>query len=101
MSTLTHTTPHPQAGETVTVQFAGGRHPQLPPGEYQYRIEDWWDHLTGGSWTRAQGNPAALMYAIRAIVGGLPGDDEVVYGKIGNYGHLVHVSEIQATTEDA
>jgi hypothetical protein len=25
---------------------------------------------------------------------GLPFDDEVVYGKLGGFGHLVHVSEL-------
>jgi hypothetical protein len=40
----------------------------------------------------ADGNPAALNYAARGV--GLPIDDEVVYGKIGAFGHLVHTKEI-------
>ena len=78
-----HTESHPQAGQTVT----------LKTGE-EYRLEDWWDKLTGSSWMYAVGNPAAMNYAMRAL--DLPIDDEVVYGKIGVYGHLVHVSEIQS-----
>ena len=64
-------------------------------GGTEYRVEDFWDHLTGGSWMNADGNPAALHYAMRAGMTGLPVDDEVLYGKIGNLGHLVHVSEVQ------
>lgn len=60
-----------------------------------YRIEDWWDKLTGKSWMYSDGNPAALKYAMRSgLYAQLPIDDEVVYGKIGNFGHLVHVSEL-------
>jgi hypothetical protein len=86
----THNEPHPQAGETVTIQsghFAGE----------EYWIEDWWDHLTGGSWGDADGNPACIKYAIRAGAAGLPTDDEVVYGKIGPFGELIHASELAPT----
>jgi hypothetical protein len=41
----------------------------------------------------ATGNPAALNYAMRAGTIGLPVDNEVVYGKIGYLGYLVHTSE--------
>jgi hypothetical protein len=65
-----------------------------------YRLEDWWDKITGKSWGDCDGNPACLLYALRT--GMLPLDnaahsldDEVVYGKIGNVGHLVHVSELE------
>lgn len=78
---------HPLAGETVTIQ----------KGKYkgcEYRVEDYWDKLTGGSWGCAQGNPACLMYAARTIGTDIPMDDEVLYGKIGLLGHLVHVSEL-------
>jgi len=62
----------------------------------EYRVEDYWHVLTGGSWQFADGNPAALQYAIRAAANNLPIDNEVLYGKIGGLGHLVHVSEIEA-----
>lgn len=90
-----HTEAHPQAGQTVTIKLVG--HPQLVNDEYEYRIEDWWDRLTGSSWMHAStiGNPAAYMYAMRNTTSGLPADDDVVYGKIGQFGHLVHISEIQ------
>lgn len=81
-----HTERFEKAGQTVTLTsgpFAGT----------EYRIEDYWDRLTGGSWMTADGNPAALQYAMHALGGHtVPLDDEVLYGKIGPFGHLVHVS---------
>ena len=82
-----HNQPHELAGKTVTIktgQYAGA----------QYRIEDYWDRLGQGSWGDGVGNPACLQYAIRSTQDGLPYDDEVLYGKIGPFGHLVHVSEL-------
>jgi hypothetical protein len=67
-----------------------------------YRVEDWWDRVSGGSWMDAVGNPACLGYAIRASVAGLPTDDEVLYGHTPDgLGHLVHISEIAATASEA
>jgi hypothetical protein len=80
---MAHSSAHPQAGQTVT----------LTSGE-TYEVEDWWDRVSGGSWMDADGNLAAMKYAVRSGIAGLPLDDEVVYGKIGWAGHLVHVSEI-------
>jgi hypothetical protein len=64
-------------------------------GGQQFRIEDWWDHMTGASWTEASGVPAALQYAVRALTKGLPANDDVVYGKVGPLGYLLHVSEVE------
>lgn len=63
-------------------------------------IEDWWDRVYGKSWMFEQGNPACLQYAIRTGLQEhrVPSDDEVIYGKIGNLGHLVHVSELSDAT---
>jgi hypothetical protein len=77
-----HTDVHPLAGQTVT----------LTTGD-EYRLEDWWDHLTGKSWQDSQ-QIAAWNYASMAVTNNLPLDDEVVYGKIGALGYLVHVSQI-------
>ena len=84
---MLHTTPYEKAGTTV----------KITKGEFEghaYRIEDWWDRVSGGSWMFAEGNPACLEYAVRSGFGGLPTDDEVLYGKIGGLGKLIHVSEI-------
>lgn len=95
---MKHDAPHATAGQTVTLRddFKGtAADPQ--PGT-QFRVEDYWDRITGGSWMDAEGNPAALKYAMRSgLEAHLPLDDEVVYGKDENgYGHLVHVSEIKS-----
>jgi hypothetical protein len=87
-----HDDKHPLAGKTVKVMTT--RHVQIGDGPHEYRLEDWWDHLTGSSWMDTEGNPACLVYAMRAAFAELPVDDEVVYGKVGSFGHLVHVSEI-------
>ncbi len=60
----------------------------------EFRVEDYWDRVSGSSWADSLGNPAAINYAIRASNIGLPFDDEVLYGKIGCLGYLVHVSEL-------
>lgn len=81
----------------MQVRFAGNGHPQIPgsaSGPVEFVVEDWWDHLTGRSWMDASGNPAAMVYGIRSGFAGLPTDDEVVYGKVGPFGHLVHTSEL-------
>ena len=85
---LIHPEPHPRAGETVT----------LTDGD-QFHVEDYWDRVSGGSWMHAVGNPACLKYAVHSAKKSLPIDNEVLYGKIGGLGYLVHVSEIneQAT----
>jgi hypothetical protein len=81
----------PLAGQTVTI-----RADVAEIGGQEYRVEDWWQNVYGGSWMDANGNPAALNYALRAGFAGLPTDNEVLYGKVGPFGHLVHISEIEA-----
>lgn len=68
--------------------------PSTDLGGTEYQVEDWWDRVSGKSWTDSDGNPAALEYAFRAGATNLPIDDEVLYGKIGSLGHLVHISEV-------
>lgn len=84
-----HQDSHPLAGKTVKIKS----------GVYKgrvYVIEDWWDKLTGKSWTRSIGNPAVTQYAVRSgpMNDNLPINDEVVYGKIGILGHIVHDTEL-------
>ena len=79
-----HGEAHAKAGKTV----------KLIDGK-EFRLEDWWDRIGGESWQLMRGkNFAARNYGIRASEAGLPIDDEVVYGKIGALGHIVHVSEL-------
>lgn len=96
---------HPLAGKTVVLNLKAPGH-IIDSGDH-YRIEDWWDKLTGFSWMDEQGigNPACLHYAIRAGNAGIAPDNDVVYGKVRGLGHLIHVSElgdevINDTTEE-
>lgn len=76
-------------------------HPQFNLGGTWVRVEDWWDHLTGKSWMFSDGNPAAIIYALRTV-GTAPIDDEVLYAKHENgLGVLVHVSELEMDTATA
>jgi hypothetical protein len=90
-----HDTPHPLAGQTVQLNDTAkdpAQHAVVPGASY--RLEDWWDRVSGQSWMDCIGNPAASHYALRAGVSDLPADNNVVYGKIGPRGHLVHASEL-------
>lgn len=64
-------------------------------GGSEYRVEGYWDELTGKSWMHSDENPACLVYAVRSAFADLPMDDNVLYGKVGQFGHLVHISEIE------
>ncbi len=78
-------------------------HNTLGEGPYKVRIDGWWDDINGGvGWGSDQfsGNPAVLWYAFRTgIKGGVPWDDEVLYGHITDddrhgLGILFHETEI-------
>ena len=85
----------PLAGRTVRIAGTA-KHPQVPDfGGSEFRVEDWWENVGGKSWQACEGNPACMVYGIRSGLSGLPLDDEVLYGKIGPFGHLVHYSEIE------
>lgn len=91
-----HSEKHPLAGKTVKLK----ENINTPNGELggqEYRIEDWWDRVFGKSWMFADGNPAAVIYAMRSGMKNLPMNDEVVYGKVGAFGHLIHVSELDVS----
>lgn len=67
--------------------------PQKPESEIAY-TEGLWKDLTGMSWMFTDGNPACLVYAMRAGFAGLPTDDNVHYVHIGALGYLVHETEL-------
>lgn len=80
--------PHKFAGQTV----------EITEGEFkgqQYRVEDWWENVAGESWMVCDGNPACLEYAMRGAFEQTPIDNNVLYGKIGAFGKLIHVSQIK------
>lgn len=88
---------HPLAGQVVRLKenigiFFGG----AQAGGAEFVVEDWADHVLGRSVWHANGNPAALEYAMRtAFRGGIPIDNRAVYGHVGGFGHIVHDSEIE------
>lgn len=73
-----------------------GLHRELPKGS-KVKIEGYWDDISGKSWMFSVGNPACIIYAIRAGTSGLPTDDNVLYGHEteSGLGHLIHISEIE------
>ena len=71
----------------------------IKEGEFkgeEYRVEDWWDKVSGHGWDSGvnRGNPACLEYMVRSIREEFPLDNEVLYGKIGPFGKLIHISQI-------
>jgi hypothetical protein len=90
-----HLEPSEFAGKTVNVKLVS-EHIHLDGMDHVAEVEDYWDRVTGGSWMFADGNPAAMVYGMRSGFSGgkIPLDDQVVYVKIGPFGHLLHTSEI-------
>ncbi len=88
-----HNEPHQLAGKTVKIKTeANGI------GGNEIRIEDWQDRVFGKSWMNCDGNPAALTYAMRTGFSkkiSVPTNNECIYGKIGSFGHIVHVCELE------
>lgn len=84
----------PLAGRTVKIKpdVGGIISPSL--GGQPFDVEDWWENVSGKSWMVCDGNPACLTYALRGAVEGLPIDNDVLYGKVGGFGVLLHVSEL-------
>lgn len=87
-----HKEAHPLAGKLVYLNDKAKDAEGKSIKDVVYKIEDWWDRVAGKSWQVAEGNPAAIQYAVRAALNNIPLDDEVVYGKIGAFGYLFHVS---------
>lgn len=94
MSVL-HSEAHEFAGKKVVVKDNVPLNAEFPPGVVG-NVEDYWDRVYGKSWMDSDGNFAALNYAIRSGISGLPLDNDVLYVKIHGLGHLVHVSEVEA-----
>ena len=64
----------------------------------KFHVEDYWENVAGESWMQCNGNPTCLEYAVRSSIDNLPTDDNVLYGKIGGFGKLIHVKEIKEGT---
>lgn len=88
----------PYAGLTVKIKADVGIDPMTGHdlGNQDFTIEDYWENVYGLSWMHSDGNPAALLYAIRTGMrgGAVPINNDVLYGKIGMMGYLFHISEL-------
>lgn len=88
----------PYAGMTVKIKDDIG--PDLITGQVlagqDFTIEDWWQNVSGLSWMNSDGNLAALNYGFRIGLSGhsVPLNNEVLCGKIGMLGYLLHVTEL-------
>ena len=64
-----------------------------------FLIEGYWKDLNNGiSWKDTSlNNIAVKLYVIRLLKynGKIPYDDNVIYGKVGMFGHLLHESELE------
>lgn len=90
---MIHAEQHPLKNKRVRLNLKG-RHPHITDPEPVFLLEDWWDRVAGKSWMDCDGNAACMVYAMRSGFERMPVDNEVVYGKVGPYGHLIHVSEL-------
>ena len=88
------------AGETVKIKSGVGCGIQCGDmSGKDFTVEDWCENVMRCSWMKANGNPAAIEYAIRHSACGENNNvpllsNDVVYGKIGSLGHLFHVNEL-------
>ena len=76
------------AGKIVKIKNGVGRGLMVPDmSGMDFMIEDWCDNLLGCQWWQANGNPAAIEYAIRTGINGrnnnVPDDNEVLGGQSG------------------
>ncbi len=98
---MSHAEQHPLSGKTVKIDTLhipnmSAAFPARDITDGMYWVEDWADRLFTNGWDQhaREGNPACLQYAMRRAQEGFPMDDEVVYGKVGSFGYLLHVSEL-------
>ena len=91
-----HDTPSEFAGKTVRIKKSA-THRRYPDfGGSEIRIEDWQDRVMGGSWMICDGNPVALIYAMRSADNDIPTDNDVLYGQLADgLACLLHISEIE------
>lgn len=84
----------PIAGKTVRIKPTVRSYSRFKLADQPFEVEDWWENVAGKSWVHCAGNPACLIYAVRSGKGGIPMDDDVLYGKIDGLGYLIHISEL-------
>lgn len=89
------------AGKTVKIKSGVGKGFQTGDmSGADFVIEDWCENVLGCRWGHADGNSAAMEYAVRSALNGSnnnvpPFSDDVLYGKVGGLGHLFHINELE------
>lgn len=99
-----HTEPHPLTRKWVTIKPGVGNQPVIHNTMHDvtgapFEVEGWQDALFGKSWMDCEGNPAALVYAMRSAFAELPTNDDVVYGHVNGLGMMLHSSELGEVIE--
>lgn len=92
---MIHLEKHPMAGKVMRIKKNVKHFQYADFGGSEFLVDDWWDRVAGKSWMFCDGNPACLIYAMRSAGENLPTDNNVLYGKVGLYGSLVHISELE------
>jgi hypothetical protein len=88
--------PSPYAGQTVRL-----RETAAELGGHECEVVDWYERVGQSvTWREAleAGDPRAQNYAIRRGLGGLPDDDDVLFGRVDGMGQLIHRSEIDGAS---
>lgn len=87
-----HTEPSKLAGKTVKIKTDVFKY-----GGREFEVRDWWDRCSGFPWSFSIVNPVCTHYMMRASFTGNPDmfNNEVLYGRIGNFMYLIHESEIE------
>ncbi len=88
------------AGQTMKVKDGAGRIHGKELSGAEFIAEDWFENVVGCSWMAANGNPTALLYAMKVVDrgpnNGVPQfSNDVVYGKINGMGYAFHINELE------
>ena len=85
--------PSPYAGQTVRL-----RPDAAELGGHEFQVVDWFENTgPGRRWRDAfeAGDFRTIGYSVRRGIGGLPDDDEVLFGRVDGMGQIVHITEIE------
>lgn len=86
---MTHAEPHPQAGKKLVIVSGTFKGEEIV-------VEDWTDRLWGYHWYQGSiENPSIMEATTRSIRGEFPMTPDAFYGKIGGFGHIVHMQEVE------
>lgn len=89
------------AGQTLKIkQGVGINSFRQDMSGLDFSVEDWCENVLGCYWGNANGNPAALEYAMRSAFNGKNNgvptfSNDVLYGKVGGFAHLFHINELE------